>query len=120
LFQPFILFSFLLLSQRILGQVPVRFNHLTSDQDLTSNHTKCLLKDHQGFLWIGTDAGLNRYDGNNVTSYTHKIGDPASLVNNSVITLFEDSHNRIWIGTNGGLSILEPLSQQFINFRKVI
>src|SRR6188474_3183615 len=116
LFHPFILIPFLLLSLEVSGQEQERFNHLTSDDNLTSNNTRCLLKDSQGFLWIGTDAGLNRFDGITVTPYTHVIGDSTSLVNNSVNTLFEDSLHRIWIGTSGGLSILRPESEKFINF----
>jgi len=120
LFLPFILFPFLLLSLGVSGQDQERFNHLTSDNGLTSNNARCLLKDSQGFLWIGTDAGLNRFDGITVTPYTHVIGDSTSLVNNFINTLYEDSLQRIWIGTGGGLSILEPESDKFINFRKVI
>jgi len=87
---------------------------------LTSNSTKCLLKDYQGFLWIGTDAGLNRFDGITVKPFQHDITDPTSLVNNSVNTLFEDSRHQIWIGTSGGISILEPGSDKFVNFKKLI
>jgi len=111
--------QFLLLSPILSGQASLRFNHLSSDDGLTSNTTTCLLKDSQGFLWIGTDAGLNRFDGNKVTKYEHIIGDPTSLVNNGVITLFEDTRQRIWIGTDGGLSIFDSDSNKFVNFRTV-
>ena len=114
-----LLFTFLVLAEISFGQIPLNFNHLTSDDGLTSNNTSCLLKDSRGFIWIGTDAGLNRFDGNNVKTYTHKIGDSSSLVTNDINTLFEDELHRIWIGTSAGLSILEPDSSSFINFTKV-
>jgi len=113
------LLSIVLLSEISYGQLPLNFNHLTSDNGLTSNLTSCLLKDSRGFIWIGTDAGLNRFDGNNIDTYIHKIGDSSSLVNNDINTLFEDELHRIWIGTSAGLSILEPDSSSFINFTNV-
>jgi ligand-binding sensor domain-containing protein len=111
-----LLFTFLMLTEISSGQIPLNFNHLTSDDGLTSNNTSCLLKDSRGFIWIGTDAGLNRFDGNYVKTYTHIIGDSTTLINNNILTLFEDDLNRIWIGTSLGLSILEPESSSFTNF----
>ncbi len=115
-----ILLSILLIVGMTNGQIPLNFNHITSDDGLTSNLTSCLLKDSRGFLWIGTEAGLNRFDGKNIIPYTKDIEDPGSLVNNDINTLFEDGLHRIWIGTRSGLSILEPESTSFINFRKII
>jgi ligand-binding sensor domain-containing protein len=120
LFQSLILIQFFLSSLDVSGQEPIRFNHLNSDMGLTSNSANCLIKDYQGFLWIGTDAGLNRFDGITVKPFQHAVNDSTSLVNNSVNTLFEDSRHRIWIGTSGGISILRPESDKFVNFKKSI
>src|SRR6187397_1258954 len=100
------------------GQESLRFNHLTSDQGLTSSSTQCLLKDHNGFLWIGTNAGLNRFDGNTVFPYSHQPGDSTSLPIDDINCLFEDSRQRIWIATPLGFSILYPESEEFINYSR--
>ncbi|MEO6130282.1 MAG: two-component regulator propeller domain-containing protein, partial [Saprospiraceae bacterium] len=113
-------FTILLTFGQSYSQIDPRFNHLTSDQGLTSNNTSCLLKDSRGFLWIGTDNGLNRFDGKNIVPYKHTIGNPTTILNDDITTLFEDESHRIWIGTHAGLSILVPDSSKFINFRTVI
>ncbi len=110
----------ILLSGITRSQIPTNFNHFTSDNGLTSNAIGCLWKDSRGFLWIGTDAGLNRFDGKNNITYTHILGDSTSLASNDIATIFEDSLHRMWIGTNAGLSVLEPGSSSFINFYQVI
>ncbi|MBC7884566.1 MAG: hypothetical protein H7X99_03780 [Saprospiraceae bacterium] len=113
-------FMILMSFAQVFGQINARFNHLTSDQGLTSNNTTCLLKDSRGFLWIGTDAGLNRFDGKNIIPHTYTIGHPTTLLNDNITTLFEDESHRIWIGTQAGLSIFDPDSSKFLNFRNVI
>ncbi len=117
---PYVCFFLLLITDISYGQNPLRFNHLTSDQGLTSNDITCLYKDKTGFLWIGTDAGLNRFDGKNIITYSHIIGDSTSLINNHIKSIFEDNLNRLWVGTNGGLSILDRQSSTFINITKII
>lgn len=71
------------------------------------------LKDSRGFLWVGTEAGLNRYDGYEFKIYKYNSQDTSSLVGNSIIKLFEDPDGNIWIQTNYGLSIFDPVSGQF-------
>ncbi len=80
----------------------LRFNHLTIDQGLSNNYVTSILKDAQGFIWIGTSDGLNRYDGYDfqlINSYGE--GD-LKLSNNIINCLFEDSDGCLWIGTMGG------------------
>ncbi|MBC7884216.1 MAG: hypothetical protein H7X99_01995 [Saprospiraceae bacterium] len=89
---------------------------MNSDLGLTSSNIKCLLKDHTGYLWIGTDAGLNRFDGKNIVSYNHIMGDSTSLLNDNILSLYEDHLFRIWIGTEGGLSLLIPETGIFENY----
>ncbi len=92
---------------------------MTTDQGLTSNFIQCLVQDNQGFLWIGTDAGLNRFDGKNVIKYTHIIGDSNSLLYNRIKSLFVDDKDQIWVGTYAGLSILNPRTSKFTNYRQI-
>lgn len=112
-------FTILLTFGQLYSQNDPHFTHLTSDEGLTSSFINCIYKDKQGFLWIGTDAGLNRFDGTNIVKYSHIIDDSTSLVNNYVLSIFEDSLNRIWVGTQEGLSVLEIKTQKFINIKMV-
>ncbi len=66
-----------------------------------------LLQDSDGFLWIGTQDGLARYDGYEMRTLRHDPGNPQSLSNSSVRTILEDRRGRLWIGTENGLNILD-------------
>ncbi len=86
----------------LFAPLPPRFIHLTLDDGLTNNDITALLQDQQGFLWVGTRDGLNRYDGYTVVTYRHEAGNPNSLSHNEVRALFEDRDGMLWIATNGG------------------
>lgn len=78
--------------------------HLGTEQGLSQGHVNVLFKDSRGFLWAGTQDGLNRYDGHGFRSYFHEDGNPRSLAGNFVQALTEDAAGNLWIGTfNGGL-----------------
>ncbi|MEP2023910.1 MAG: two-component regulator propeller domain-containing protein [Reichenbachiella sp.] len=70
--------------------------------ELSQNTVASIVQDHNGFLWIGTRNGLNRYDGINMTSYEYDGSDTTSLSNDYIRLVFEDSDNQLWVGTMGG------------------
>ncbi len=75
------------------------FEHITQDQGLSSNSICSILQDQKGFLWIGTEFGLNRYDGLSFKTYQSPV-----ISSNTVSSLYEDNNGNLWIGTaNGGL-----------------
>lgn len=78
------------------------FERLSIENGLSQITVHSILKDSKGFLWFGTEDGLNRYDGNNFVIYQNDINDTNSISDNFVWSLFEDSEKNIWIGTNGG------------------
>lgn len=80
-----------------------RFGHLTSEQGLSHDVIRCILQDEQGFMWFGTENGLNKYDGYTFTIYRHLHSDPNSLSSNTIYTLLEDHTGTLWIGTPMGL-----------------
>jgi len=82
----------------------VKFSSLTIENGLSQSDVKCIIKDHQGFMWFSTDDGLNRYDGYNFTVYRHNPKDPHSLPANNITSVFEDKAGNIWIGSAGGLT----------------
>jgi signal transduction histidine kinase/DNA-binding response OmpR family regulator/streptogramin lyase len=62
-----------------------------------------MLQDKLGFIWMGTDNGLNRFDGSNFKVYRNHPHNPSSISDNSIWSLFEDRSGNIWAGTKGGV-----------------
>lgn len=75
------------------------------------------MQDHKGFIWLGTQEGLIRYDGYNFVSYTHDPLDSTSLSENRVLCVVEDKAGTIWAGTgNGGLNRFDRTTNTFTSF----
>ncbi|MEL7121927.1 MAG: two-component regulator propeller domain-containing protein, partial [Bacteroidota bacterium] len=92
--------------------------YITSEDGLSQNEVTCILQDRQGFLWIGTRGGLNRYDGSDFKIFQNEIGNSNSLINNSIESIFEDSKGNIWIGTkSNGVSCYNPEYDRFENIQ---
>ncbi len=94
------------------------FQNLTLENGLSSNRVTSIIQDKKGFLWIGTEEGLNRYDGYRFKSYYKKRGDNNSLSHNYIWSLCEDKNGYIWIATNGGgLNKFDPVTEKFIQYK---
>lgn len=76
------------------------FYHFGLEEGLSQESVLSLLKDSNGFLWIGTQDGLNRFDGNSFTVYTNNPNDSASVIDNYINKLIEHQNKTIWIGTS--------------------
>ena len=93
------------------------FERISTEQGLSFPLVSSILQDRQGFLWIGTHNGLNRYDGHDFVHFLHTPTDPASLADNYVNTLYDDSEGLLWIGTSNGLSRYNPTTDLFTTYR---
>ncbi len=119
----------LLLSVPIISQErTIHFDHVTVADGLSQAKVNCILQDSRGFMWFGTEDGLNKYDGYTFQIYNHNPLDSASLSDNRVRALYVDSNQRIWIGTAGGLNVMcrsipektgKAASDFFLHFRHV-
>jgi len=97
-----------------LSAQAVFFNHIAQDDGLRNGNVRAILKDHQGFIWIGTEDGLHRYDGYSMKVYRNIKLDSTSLGSNFVLSLFEDSHHNLWVGTlDGGLYVYNRTRDSF-------
>jgi ligand-binding sensor domain-containing protein len=85
----------------------VQFDRIPSELGLSQNLIKCILQDRKGFLWFGTNDGLNRFDGYKFTVYKHEPYDPTSLSDSAINALHEDRDGRIWVGTQNGLNLFD-------------
>ncbi|MDE6577630.1 MAG: response regulator [Muribaculaceae bacterium] len=97
-------FSFQGINARECSQI---FSHLSIDEGLSANHVKAILRDRNGFLWIGTTNGLNRYDGMYIKKYVCQDVEK-NRGNNNIGKLYEDGAGNVWIGTDRGVYIYSP------------
>jgi ligand-binding sensor domain-containing protein len=95
----------------------LKFDRLSQRDGLSNNVVTSILQDSKGFMWFGTQEGLNRYDGYEFKVFTHQPGDSGSLSDNSVAALWEDGHGVLWVGTDSGLNAYDPQTERFTRYR---
>ena len=109
----FLVFPIILNSQ----SQDIRFEHISVEQGLSQNIVQCILQDSRGFLWFGTEEGLNKYDGYKFIIYKHNPDNPYSLSHNNIRSLYEDKSGVLWIATDdGGLHQFDRQKEQFIHY----
>ena len=97
---------------------PVRFERISTQHGLSNSTVRCIFQDSRGFMWFGTEDGLNRYDGYSFSVYRHDPEDPNSLASNDVRALAEDQNGIMWVGTwGGGLDRFDPETGMFTHFQ---
>lgn len=89
------------------------FYNLTEKDGLSSGHVNCILQDNIGFIWIGAENGLNRFDGKAFRVFQNIPDDPTSLPNNRILSIKQDKNHTIWIGTNISLVSFDPKTEKF-------
>src|SRR5882762_6368897 len=99
------------------------FKNLQLADGMSNNKVNCILQDERGFLWIGTENGLNRYDGKYFEIFKDEPNDTTGISGNKITALYEDKSGILWIGTaDGGLTRYNyhlPTTQQFRQFDHV-
>lgn len=99
------------------AQSQIQFDYISVNEGLSDLTVRSIIQDHVGYMWFGTNNGLNRYDGNEITNYFNDPRCPASLQGNIVYCLFEDSRKNLWVGTwGGGLSLYDRDLDNFTSF----
>ncbi len=94
--------------------VPIRFKHFTTNQGLSQNNVTSVLQDSRGFMWFGTQDGLNKFDGYEFEIYRNNPNRARSLSDSYIWKVFEDRQGRIWLGTdNGGLNLFDRTTDRF-------
>lgn len=82
----------------------LNFKRLTSEDGLSQTTVEYMFQDSKGYIWIGTDDGLNRYNGSEFKIYKYKENSPDSITGNYIIGIIEDNDNNIWVATVVGLN----------------
>lgn len=104
------------LSIPLFAQTSYQADIYTTKDGLSSELCRNMYRDKDGFLWISTDKGLNRFDGNSFYTFRHRPDDPNSIANNSCNGILEDSKGRLWVNTDDGLSLFDKKKQTFKNY----
>lgn len=113
-----ILFS-AVLSLTAQAQNSIRFFNLSIKQGLSQSTVNCILQDRKGYMWFGTQDGLNLYDGYSFTVFSHVPLDTTSISDNFIHTIYEDKQGNIWIGTEQGLNKFNRDKQTFTHYQKI-
>ena len=95
----------------------LRFDHITIEQGLSQSSVTDIFQDSRGFMWFGTQDGLNRYDGYTFKTFKPDPDDSNSLSDRWISDILEDSEGYIWIATRaGGLNRYDPRTEQFVRY----
>ncbi|MBX7221957.1 MAG: protein kinase [Blastocatellia bacterium] len=119
--RPFL--SFLLLGMLLslfpapAAALPSRFAHYSVEQGLSQMNVHCLVQDGDGYLWVGTQDGLNRFDGYTFTVYRNDLKNENSLSGNYIRALCEDPAGWLWVGTDNGLDQMDRTTGQCRHYR---
>lgn len=101
----FALFSLMAVAQQARQYA---FRHFTTMNGLASNGTSSIVQDRQGYIWIGTQNGLQRYDGNNFITFRHRSADSSSIPSDYIPSMFQDDKGNFWlIGDNNKVGIFD-------------
>ncbi len=112
-----LLLILLITNEAQLQQDQIQFENISIDEGLSQSIVKCILQDRKGFIYFGTEDGLNRFDGYSFQVIRNKPEDENSLSYNDITALYEDQKGNLWIGTfNGGLNKYNIGKKQFTRF----
>lgn len=94
------------------------FRHYNIENGVSSNNISTLFQDQKGYIWIGTENGLNRFDGNQFTLYQKNNPLYSNFHANSINTICETTDKKLWLGTDNGVFIYNQVKDTFTPFVK--
>lgn len=93
------------------------FSGYSIEDGLSQSVVNCIFQDSRGYIWIGTQNGLNKFNGYKFEVYTYDPGDTNSIPNNWIYSIAEDQEANLWIGTKEGLIKYKRNENQFIKIK---
>ena len=108
-----IVISLLAFTYFTFGQSDFTFKNISVKDGLAESTVKVIFEDHNGFIYFGTENGLDVYDGYEFTNYQMNSFDEASLLGNKISSIHEDSNHMIWVGSELGVSLFDPSKREF-------
>jgi ligand-binding sensor domain-containing protein/serine phosphatase RsbU (regulator of sigma subunit) len=111
---PFYILYFIVFLSEILPQGQIIFNHLTVENGLSQSSVTCIFQDKKGFMWFGTQDGLNRYDGYTFKVFKNDPSDSTTLADNFIFSIYETNSGSLFIETQSGtFHEFNPKSESF-------
>jgi ligand-binding sensor domain-containing protein len=95
----------------------IKFERISIEHGLSHSCVQSILQDSRGFMWFGTENGLNKYDGYRFKVYWYEPDNPHSLSHNFVRVIHEDRMGILWIGTEGGLNKFDRKTEKFTRYQ---
>jgi len=108
-------YVFLLLSV-VTGAIGQNFEK-TTPPGITSERILSVARDSLGYMWLGTDEGLNRFDGIRITNYRSNIFDTTTISSNRIWDIFVDNKNNVWVLNDRGVDLYNRANNNFIRFK---
>ncbi len=96
--------------------ISIRFQHLSVNEGLSQATITAITQDKYGFIWVGTQDGLNRFEGYDFKTFRNNQQDSNSVSSSYILSLLTDSYKNIWVGTQLGLDRYDYLTEQFIKY----
>ena len=90
----------------------IKFRHLSLKDGLSQSSVNCIFQDKKGFMWFGTQDGLNKYDGYEFTVFKNVPEDTSTLTSSFIRAITQRKHN-LWIGTDKGINVLDFRTEKF-------
>ncbi|MDQ1089698.1 two-component regulator propeller domain-containing protein [Siphonobacter sp. SORGH_AS_1065] len=97
-------------------QIPIRFSHITTDHGLSESNVLCMIQDSEGFIWVGTYDGLNKYEGHRMVVYRNQPRNKQTLTDNNIRSIYEDHEHNLWVGTPNGLNRYNRATNTFVRY----
>lgn len=109
----FILFSFICFVQMLTCFSHAVTGRLYTSNDMSSSLIRCIIQDKYGFIWVGTNYGLNRFDGYKFSTYLCNPADTTTIQDNDIVKLYPYSKEFLFVATNRGLYKYSYLTNSF-------
>jgi len=121
-FKPLIFIFLLVLTHINAPAQPnnIRFDRITINDGLSLSSVYTIYQDSKGFMWFGTEDGLNKFDGRNFQIYRPESGNKQSLSYRWTELIFEDSNGKLWFGSKAGLTYFDPVIEEFIRYNSKV
>lgn len=110
----FPLVAFFIVSCAYAQKLDLKFRHITGEHGLSQTHALFLTQDYEGFIWVCTQNGLNKYDGYKVTVYKNDPADSTSIASNDIRYVYEDRQKNLWLCTTNGLNLYDRENDRFL------
>ncbi len=96
----------------------IRFDHISIEDGLSQSSVNTIAQDQDGYIWLGTQDGLNQFDGYNFTIFYNQPNDTTSIPDNFINHLFVDRSGKLWVSTNNGLCYYDKTNHSFNTIRQ--